>query len=527
MLKKIALSLAAYLAIGVGCTLYRAREFGSGRGDPGGAVLLLLIYLVAWPLGEGARFVGWIDEILARRHFRALQVEVASPPESRRLLGPFILDDAARPSYRAFMDHLARTPLTVGDKRSGHVLKQLSHAAAGADPATVLNEAEKLLAGTPSYAAAAQAAALLRGCLMREELPPADRERALALALPAYEESERQATPAERPYATLALATLYHAAGNDNSGDASWHGKARAKYEEAMAADRPVVTLPAALLAADLAADADELRLLAERVLNLADAKAPIVDAGLADGEVRFYHIRNPVLDDVLESYGLHLFPVLESGIEAAMRKSRRHNWPQPTGEVLYEFAARFAPKFPRFEDGLAMALTFVDKTLPPDREIVRVLRSGDIHCVVRQVIFRLYDDTGDDRWLAAAVASQLRLRPALKAVEAYLVGEVAFMRGDYAQHFDFSALNLIIADHPSNVDIRPIEGEFLYDRMQALQPRVKRGYSEPYYRLFAIAMSNVRDAIEREKRRDPRYRMETLDRKAMQFPDEFIFVER
>ena len=83
-----------------------------------------------------------------------------------------------------------------------------------------------------------------------------------------------------------------------------------------------------------------------------------------------------------------------------------------------------------------------------------------------REVYYRLYDETRDERWLDVAVESQVRLRPSLRAHEKYILGEIAFMRGEYRKHFDLTARRYLEA----NCDNTTMPRGFIGERMKALE---------------------------------------------------------
>lgn len=141
-------------------------------------------------------------------------------------------------------------------------------------------------------------------------------------------------------------------------------------------------------------------------------------------------------------------------------------------------------PSFETFPAKLAMVERLLDAVLTLDGE------RTDIKHVqfqrTREVYYRLYDETGDRRWLDSALASQVKLRPALEKFEGYIRGEIAFMKGEYRRHFDLTERRYLAhSDYPATA--RGLG--FLAKRMEMLEIRVgeevgQYGYALEQYQI-------------------------------------------
>lgn len=444
------------------------------------------------------RFVDALEERAYRRELDAEHVALLCPPAFQPLFREAVLtrhSEGPAVKYAALVREIRKKGLDPADGRAGYILHQLSLSAeslgdaarARADASAFASEG----AGSPGAPGLRIAAAILRGaCAASPEDAALARE-----VLNAYERVRAGADPAEAPFAAYALGTAYEVCG--------MRDEALSCYEEAMRAGRLDLAMQA-LVRAVYAARGDEerLRLVGVFVESTAGTEPwtdEYLEKRLAErgwGDYSRLMSFGRRYEGVM-SLGRPLLPLRSSVPEGAARfdallaehllffdgLGRGFEW----WEDLIVCAE---PAFETFPAKLGMLERLLDAVLEFEETYFDI--RDVLHQQAREVYYRLYGETGDERWLDCAIASQLKLRPLLGKYENYIRGEIAFMRGEYRRHFDLVARHYL--EHYNNSSL-PDERSFIGKTMRGLEIRAG-GKMEAYEYALNRHLGDLRESL-------------------------------
>ena len=469
-MKKIAVFLLAYLLIGVAVTQHRMHVEHWSRGGPEIAVVVL-IYPVIYPYGETIRFVRAIEEYAYRRESNARHVALLSPPGYEPLVREGILAyERNKPiaPYDFLVQKMKKNPPSITDARTAYLLHQLSLATqAMGDGARARADASDF-AGKGDAASNRIAAAILRGAYETSPDAPLARD-----AMSLYERVYIDATPKEAPFAAYALGTAYEACGIKD--------EALARYREAIDAGWIDLGMRASIRAIGLADD-DKTRLEFVKAFtgslenpggNAEDElKRRLTETEWGDYRELTWYRRQYEASLIL---GHALLPLGSASQEGAARFDAFFDADQRMDNLVgrnygwwEELISCAVDAFDSFPAKLAAVEHMLDTVLKFEEDYIHI--DTLLHQRTREVYYRLYDETGDRRWLECALPSQLKLRPKLEKFEGYIRSEIAFMEGEYRKHFDLVERRFIEHDDYPSI---PRHDNFLGKKMAALEIRV------------------------------------------------------
>lgn len=532
---KFALCLLVYLAIGTALGLYRIR----GGGDGWGKLILLVSYPVAWPFLEVEHYKAVARMERQKEERRQRLLAGVCPPAYQALFYKHVLDRGDAPSYRELVKALAKAPPDVADIRSAYVLNKLAMAVAAGKDDDVLDDAAALLESVDvGTGGLLTAAAMTRGYALRSRgfADPAGPRAELAarLLLAAYVRSMPHVPEAEDPYAALAFGAACHAASRILPGaEASdLRNQAREWYARAIISGKVRAAFPAAVLRMELAADAAERKTFLSELFNSAELSGERLDRQLL-GDVDNWTFSG-LEDGVDQIMGKNLLPPLDSGFEKALDAIEQVERRRGSSHAWTELLVFLTGSFDDFSEKIEVVETCLDRLLSPNGEIVRSLCDRRIIDNqrnplddARQIFYRLYDESGDERWLEAALPSLLRLRPSLRVLEKHLEGEIAFLRGQYRRHFELSAEHLIRAADPEKVRVVFSTTDFLSERMYHTRIIIQRSGPYHYDQMFNSFMYDLAKKLENDKSPEARRRLlGKLGQSELTMPNGGAFVD-
>ena len=467
-MKKAIAFLLVYLLVGVLVTQYRAHIENWSRGGPEIAVGALF-YPLIYPFGEAVRLVRAADDRFFRKEQDDSHIALLSPRALRPLFREGILArrrGVPLTSYDALIKVLKRVSLNPTDSRTGFVLHQtmLATEALG-DLSRARNDAAAF-AARGDAASLRIAAAILGGAHVAAPSDGALSREILGL----YEQVYAGASPQEAPFAAYALGTAYQACG--------MHTEALGCYRKAIRSGWIDLGMQATARALSQA-KGDEARLeivdlFASSPTNPREAVGDVLErrldeAGWGDHSQLMWFRRDYEAALVL---GRALFPLRAAGgaesFETFLATDlMEHNKVGRSYGWWEELIRTSEPAFGSFAAKLAMVERLLDAILAPNEERVDIDKL--LYQRTREVYYRLYDETGDRRWLENALSSQLKVRPSMEKFTGYIRGEIAFMEGRYRQHFDLAERRYLEHDdYPS----QPGSLNFIGKKMRQLEIR-------------------------------------------------------
>ena len=484
-MKKVIAGILIYLLIGVMFMNHRRHVEHWSRGGPG-IIIVVAIYPFIWPYAEAVRFVDAMEERASRRSWRNEEIALLCPPAFDPLFREVLLTrrrDVPMASYEDLLKILKRTELDPADPRTGVVLDQTTFAAqAMNDAIRARKDARDFFEkaqGASDTSALWVAAAILRGAYATE---PEDAELAHEI-LTAYEHIYETVESREAPFAAFALGTAYEACGRQD--------EALARYADAIRSGRLDLAMQALIRALPLAeGDAERLDLVHSFAASLSSLERwteehierSLAETGWGDYSRLTWYGRHY---EAVLVMGRHLFPLYPAKTKGAHYfdtmlldtlsqqsvggMGRCYGWWE-------ELIVTAEPAFSAFPAKLEMTERLLDVVLLL-KERGETGYTSMLGQEVREVYYRLYDETNDVRWLDSAAESQFRLRPSIRRHEKYLLGEIALMKGEYRKHFDLTARRYLEA----NCDYTTMPHGFIGRKMRGLEIRVG-GDAKNYY---------------------------------------------
>ena len=484
-MKKVIAGILIYLFIGVMFMNHRRQAERWSYGGPE-IIIVVAVYPFIWPYAEAVRLLGAVEERAFRSSQRNEEVALLCPPAFDPLFREALLArrrDIPAASYEELLKTLRRVTLDLADPRTGLVLDQTAFAArAMGDISRARNDARDFsekAQKTSDTSALWVAAAILRGARAATR---GDAELSREI-LAAYERIYETVEPTETPFAAYAMGTAYEACGRQD--------EALAHYGDAIRSGRLDLAMQALIRALPLAGGDSErldlVRAFAESLSSLErwideHLERSLAETGWGDySRLTWYGRRY----EAFLVMGRHLFPLYPAETKGA----RRFDAMLLTGlarqdmggigrcyEWWEELIVTAEPTFSAFPAKLDMVESLLDVVLAL-KERGETSYTNMLGQEVREVYYRLYDETRDIRWLDSAVESQLRLRPSMRAHEKYLLGEIALMKGEYRKHFDLTARRYL----EGNCDYTTLPSGFIGRKMRNLEIQVD-GDTKNYY---------------------------------------------